>query len=175
MAEAGTMRKDDGGLKEALRQARIAEAAHYEAALQLRDSKTIRLQLLKDDLDVAAAAADGFVDLALEPGDPPKLWIDLITHVVMEPDHRTYRLQQDQQAGREVLLETDDRAAMTEAIKKHMAHQMVIRERQAAGAIPSVPVAGHSAMTVVLAVLSGAVLGAALLMLVAMSLGWMDF
>lgn len=171
MASAGSVRGDDGGLREALRQARIAEAAHYDAALLLRDAKTIRLQLLKDDLLPAATAAGGFFDLALVPGDPPKLWIDLITHVLIEPDHRTFRLVQDRQAGRDILFETDDRAAMVERIRTHMAHQLVARERQAASAPGPTPVVGYSMASLILAWLSGIALGALALLAAAIYLG----
>lgn len=87
----------DQGLNGALRQARLAEAAHFEAVLDIRDAQTLRLQVLKDDLAPAVLAnveAASFIDLALVPGDPPRLWVDLITSVVMAPDPRTYRLVQ---------------------------------------------------------------------------------
>ena len=93
------------------------------------------LQVLKDDLaPILAANAEmqSVFDLALVPGEPPRLWIDLITAVVMEPDPRTYRLIQDTQNGRETVLETENRAEMVEKIKLHMAHQLVARERRLA-------------------------------------------
>src|SRR5262245_28849469 len=98
----------DQGLSGALRQARLAEAAHFEAVLDIRDAQTLRLQVLKDELSpviLSNAEAASFIDLALVPGDPPRLWIDLISSVVMAPDPRTYRLVQDAAAGRQTLLE----------------------------------------------------------------------
>ena len=96
-------------LDEALRQARLKEAAHFEATLDIRDAETLRLQVLKDDLAPIVASrreAADFFELALVPGDPPRLWLDFITSVVMAPDPRTYWLVEDSQAGRETLLET---------------------------------------------------------------------
>ncbi len=145
---------ENGGLKEALRAARSAQAAHFEAALNLRDSKSIRLQLLKDDLAPVVASSPAAVDLfdlALVPGDPPKLWIDLTTAVIMEPDHRTYRLIRDRQDDREMLFESDDRAAMTESIRRHMAHRLVARERQTLTAPLPQPPAGYSTAALLLA------------------------
>src|SRR6266540_3241487 len=55
-------------LDEALRQARLKEAAHFEAALDIRDAQTLRLQVLKDDLAPIVASrrqAQEFFDLAL--------------------------------------------------------------------------------------------------------------
>ena len=147
----------------ALREARLAEAAHFEAARDLRDSKSLRLQILKDDLLPAVQAspeARALFDLTLLPGDPPKLWIDLTSYVVMEPDHRTYRFLQDRQDDREILFETTEREAAASAIRRHMAHRLVARERQVTG-LPQAPATtGYGLASLVLAWLSGLSLGA---------------
>jgi hypothetical protein len=174
LASAREIGGDDGGLRSALRQARLAEAAHFEAALDLRDSKTIRLQLLKDDLMpavVAAADAAELFDLALVPGEPPRLWIDLVTFVLMEPDHRTYRLLQDRQSSREVLFESADRAAMAAEVRHHMAHRIVARERMVVANVPPPPLPGYSVASLLLAWLAGLALGALALMAAVIHLG----
>lgn len=178
MARASSTSSGDGGLRDALRQARLAEAAHFEAALDLRDSKSIRLQLLKDELVplvASSAAAGDLFDLALIVSEPPRLWIDLITFTVMEPDHRTYRLYQDRQNGREILFETPDRAEMVEAIKRQMAHHLVARQRQVASTSSAPVMAGYSMSSLLLAWLSGFALGALILLAIAISLGRFDF
>lgn len=153
----------DQDLSAALRQARLAEAAHFEAVLDIRDAQTLRLQVLKDDLKpliAVNAEAASFVDLALIPGDPPRLWIDLITSIIMAPDPRTYRLVQDAPAGRQTLLETGDRKAMVEKVKQHVAHRMVSREREKVGIVASKPaIVGHSTAALVFAWLSGFSIG----------------
>jgi len=170
VVSVGPIGSGDGGMIEALHQARLAEAAHFEAAMNLRDSKSIRLQLLKDDLLPAAAAAPDLFDLALVPGEPPKLWIDLITSVVMEPDHRTYRLIQDRQSGRDILFESDDRSLMADAVRQQMAHRIIARERQAASSLPAPPSPGYSTASLILAWLSGIALGALALLSVSIYL-----
>ncbi len=178
LAKALNRSDDDGGLRQALREARLAEAAHFEAALDLRDSKSIRLQLLKDDLAPAvraSAAAAELFDLALVPGDPPKLWIDLISHVVMEPDSRTYRLLQDRQDSRETLFESGDRQEVADYIRRHMAHRLVARERQAAGVGMSPMPKGYTTASLILAWTSGFALGALLLLGLAIYLGKFGF
>lgn len=177
LADAGTSTGSDAGLKQALRQARIAEAAHYEAEMSLRDAKAIRLQLLKDDLATAAVSpeAGDLFDLALVPGNPPKLWIDLTTSVVMEPDPRTYRLQQDRQNGREILFESSERAEAAKRVREVMAHRIVARERQAvADPTPRTP-ATYSVASVILAWIAGFSLGVLALLSLAISLGKLRF
>jgi hypothetical protein len=153
----------DQGLNGALRQARLAEAAHFEAVLDIRDAQTLRLQVLKDDLAPAVLAnadAAAFVDLALVPGDPPRLWIDLITSVVMAPDPRTYRLVQDGPAGRQTLLETADRVEMADRIKQQIAHRLIAREREKSSmAAPKPASMGYSTSTLILVWLSGFTIG----------------
>lgn len=153
----------DQGLNGALRQARLAEAAHFEAVLDIRDAQTLRLQVLKDDLAPAVLAnveAASFIDLALVPGDPPRLWVDLITSVVMAPDPRTYRLVQDGPGGRQTLLETADRVEMIERIKQHIAHRLITREREKISAAPPKTMqAGYSTGALVLVWLSGFSIG----------------
>jgi hypothetical protein len=175
LANAPTRRGEDGGLKEALREARLAEAAHFDAALDLRDAKSLRLQLLKDDLSPVVQSspeAQGLFDLALVPGEPPRLWIDLVSYVLMEPDHRTYRFMQDRQDERDIMFESADRRAVIIEIRRHMAHRLVSRERQAAAARPGPPPAGYSSGSLILAWTSGFAFGALVLLGVAIYLGF---
>ncbi|MCA3572528.1 MAG: hypothetical protein IOC86_01325 [Aestuariivirga sp.] len=176
MARAATT-PDRDGLTGALREARQAEAAHFEAALELRDSKSLRLQLLKDELlpvvDASPEARELF-DLALVPGEPPKLWIDLISFVVMEPDPRSYRFLQHRQDRREILFESADRELMAAAVRRHMAHLMVARERQSAAAAPApLPPAGYTSASLILAWVSGFAFGALALLGLAIFLGFL--
>ncbi len=174
MAVAPTI-SDDGGLREDLRQARLLEAAHFDALRDLRDAKSLRLQLLKDALlpqvKALPAAAELF-DLALVTGEPPRLWIDLITHVQMEPDPKTFRLLQDRQDNREILFETGDLDEMAAAVRRHMAHRLIARERQGAAVTPAQPLPGYSTGSLLLAWTAGFALGALVLMAAAIMFGW---
>lgn len=174
MASAGTLTKQSGPIGEALRTARLREAAHYDAIYALSDAKAIRLQVLKDELAAVVAASpaagEGF-DLAISPGELPHLWIDLITSVVMEPDPKTYRLIEDSQAGRVVLFETAERAEMVEQIKQLMAHRIIARERHRAVArLASGSGAGYSQAALLLAWLAGFAFGALSLVMLAIYL-----
>ena len=170
-------RQDRDGLAEALREARLAEAAHFEAALDLRDSKTLRLQILKDELlptVQTSPEAQELFDLTLLPGDSPKLWVDLTSYVVMEPDHRTYRVLQDRQDSRDILFEGMDREQAAAAVRRHMAHRLVARERQAA-AMPPLSRQGYSSATLILAWVSGFAFGALALVAGALYIGLLKY
>ena len=178
MVEASASQQQGNGLGSALRQARLAEAAHYEAVLGIKDAKSLRLQELKDDIAAVIAhsqEAGRMFDLALVPGEPPKLWIDLITCVVMEPDYRTYRLVQDNQAGRDILFESANRADMVERLKHFMAHRIIARERQMAATPPAAAAVGFSAGAFGLAWLGGFGLGVLALLISAIALGILKF
>lgn len=169
--------QDRDGLAEALREARLAEAAHFEAALDLRDSKLLRLQILKDELlpvVQSSVEARELFDLTLLPGDPPKLWVDLTAYVVMEPDHRTYRVLQDRQDSRDILFEGMDREQAAAAVRRHMAHRLVARERQSAS-LPAVATPGYSAATLILAWVSGFAFGALALVAAALYAGLLKY
>lgn len=173
MANAA-LKSERDSLAEALREARLAEAAHFDAALELRDSKSLRLQLLQDELLPAVRAtaeARELFDLTLVPGDPPKLWVDLVSYVVMEPDHRTYRFVQDRQDGREVLFESSVREQAASAIRRHMAHRLVARERKLGVPPQPVPQTGYSTASLILAWASGFAFGALALLAAALYLG----
>ncbi len=164
MAQAGAAIEGGGTFDAALRHVRAAEAAHLEAVYALSDAKSLRLQILKDDLAAIVAAspeASEIFELALAPGATPRLWIDLATSVVMEPDPKTYRLVQHGEGSRDTLFETADRAEMVRQIKLVMAHRIIGRRRR-----PVVPgpdsgqARRYRAVALVLAGLTGFSIGA---------------
>ena len=179
MAQAGAAIGENGGFGDALRTARAAEAAHFEAVHALSDAKSLRLQILKDELAVIVAAspeAGWAFELALAPGDPPRLWIDLITSVVMEPDPKTYRLVQHGQSGRDTLFETADRAEMVQQVKLTMAHAIIANRRQgAASGLEQGNGRRYSAASLALAGLGGFSLGALALLGAAIYLEILSF
>lgn len=153
-----------GGLGSALRDARERESARLDAVTEIRDAQTLRLYALKQDLLQGLASGlpkAGFIELALIAGNPPRLWVDLISSVVMAPDPRTFRFEIDTQNGREVLLETRDREEMAQTIIAHLAHRIIDRERLSVrlqGPVEK-PEGGYSGAAVMLAWLSGFALG----------------
>ncbi len=120
---------------DALRKARLAEAAQLDAFQNVKEARGLRLAALRESLLPHLKGhplAEGFNELAIQPGETPRLWIDLISSVVVEPDTRNYRLEQERDGRREVLHETDDLKDMSAAVLRYIAHRVIAREKAAA-------------------------------------------
>ena len=118
-------------LRDALRQARIEAADRTGVVVDLRDAEVARLEILNEALDPLFAQIPEQVDLfdrGISQGDTPRLWIDVVAHVVMGRDKRVYRFVQDTRFGRIVIAESHDVAAIVEAVTDYVARRMVERE-----------------------------------------------
>lgn len=127
--------RDSFGL--ALRKARVAEAAQLEAALNIRDARALRLESLRDAVLAKLsgnAQAQVLFDLNVQPGARPKLWIDLISSVVMEPDPRHFRLLQDREKSSETVFETAIESEMVDYLTRYLAHRMIAHDKVLASA-----------------------------------------
>src|SRR5258707_7225451 len=96
-------------LRDALRQARIEAADRPGVVVALRDAEVARLEILNEALDPLFTQIPDRVDIfdrGISQGDPPRLWIDIIAHVVMGRDKRQYRFVQDTRFGRIVIAES---------------------------------------------------------------------
>jgi hypothetical protein len=123
-------------LKEAVRLARIELADRSAVVVDLRNAEIARLELLDEALaPVFAEVAPGIelFDRGVVPGDPPRLWIDMIAHVVMARDKRIYRFLQDTRYGRRVLAESGEIPEMVAAVTRYVARRLVERERMLEG------------------------------------------
>jgi hypothetical protein len=119
-------------LKDALRRARIEAAERTAVVVDLRDAELARLEIMNEALDPVFAEIPDQVDIfdrGISQGDTPRLWIDVVAHIVMGRDKRQYRLVQDTRFGRIVLAETHDVPVMVKAITDYVARRMVERER----------------------------------------------
>jgi hypothetical protein len=118
-----------------LRSARLAEAARRDASQGLQDAKVLRLGALRDAVLPALAGneqARQLFELSVFPGASPRLWVDLVSSVVMEPDPKHYRLVLDQSDGRTTLFETDRLGEMQAFLTRFLAHRLIDRERERA-------------------------------------------
>lgn len=130
-------------LKAAIRRARIEEAERSSVSADLRAGEFARLEILKDALDPLyeqlPPGADLF-DLALVPGEKPRLFVDIVAHVQMARDGKTYRLLQDLRSGRLLLSESQQVPVIIEAVAGYLGRRIAERERAMAGDVLSLPV-----------------------------------
>ena len=118
-------------LRDALRQARIEAADRTGVVVELRDAEVARLEILNEALDPLFAEVPEQVDMfdrGVSQGETPRLWIDVVAHVVMGRDKRIYRFVQDTRFGRIVIAESHDVPVIVDAITGYVARRMIERE-----------------------------------------------
>ena len=118
-------------LRDALRKARIEAADRTGVVVDLRDAEVARLEILNEALDPLFAEIPDRVDIfdrGISQGDTPRLWIDVVAHIMMGRDKRMYRFVQDTRFGRIVIAESHDVAAIVEAVTDYVARRIVERE-----------------------------------------------
>ncbi len=123
-------------LTTALIEARLAQAAQFDAVARVHDARTLRLEALRDsvvpDLGNSPHLRE-LVEINVQDGETPRLWVDLITYVEMEPDPKSYRLVQSSERGLETIFETRDAEQMKHNVLRQVAHRAVAVERAIAG------------------------------------------
>lgn len=129
-------------LREAIRTARLEAAERSGVIVELRDASLARLSMLNEMLepifaDVPLEHADLF-DRGLMPGETPRLFVDMVAHVTLGRDRRTYRFLQDTRAGRRVLAESTNPRDIVDAVTRYVARRLIARE-QAMVAAASAP------------------------------------
>jgi hypothetical protein len=118
-------------LRDVLLRARIEAADRTGVVVDLRDAEVARLEILNDALDPLFAQVPEQIDLfdrGVSQGDTPRLWIDVVAHIMMGRDKRMYRFVQDTRFGRIVLAESHDTAVIVEAVTDYVARRMIERE-----------------------------------------------
>ena len=118
-------------LRDALRQARIEAADRTGVVVELRDAEVARLEIMNEALDPLFAQIPERVDLfdrGVSQGETPRLWIDVVAHVVMGRDKRIYRFVQDTRFGRIVIAESHDVPVIVDAVTGYVARRMIERE-----------------------------------------------
>jgi hypothetical protein len=121
-----------GRLKDAMREARIEAAERTSVVVDLRDAEVARLEILNEALDPLFAEIPSDIDMfdrAISRGDTPRLWIDMVAHVVMGRDKRVYRFVQDTRFGRRIHAESHETGDIVAAITRYAARRLVERER----------------------------------------------
>jgi hypothetical protein len=149
MAEAQNIGAEDNEarptrLRDALRKARIEAADRTGVVVDLRDAEVARLEILSEALDPLFGQIPDRVDLfdrGISQGEMPRLWIDVVAHVLMGRDKRAYRFVQDTRFGRIVIAESHDVAVIVDAVTDYVARRMVEREHALAAPPLAAPMA----------------------------------
>ena len=118
-------------LRDALRKARIEAADRTGVVVDLRDAEVARLEILSEALDPLFAQVPDKIDLfdrGISEGETPRLWIDVVAHILMGRDKRIYRFVQDTRYGRIVLAESHDVPVIVDAVTDYVARRMIERE-----------------------------------------------
>lgn len=119
-------------LRAALRKARMESAERSGVLVELRTAELGRLDLLRQELEPVFAQVPKEIDLfdaAILPGDPARLFVDVIGFVEMGHDKRTYRFFQDTRYGRKTIAESQDLEVMVQAITDYVARRIIEREK----------------------------------------------
>lgn len=119
-------------LREALRRARAGSAEKSGVLVELRTAELARLDLLKERLEGVFAQVPQEIDLfdaAILPGDPARLFVDVLGFIEMGRDKRTYRFFHDTRYGRQLLAETEDLDEVTQSITDYVANRIIEREK----------------------------------------------
>lgn len=123
-------------LREAIRKVKFAEVERTDVVVELQESERARLELLAEELqDVFKEVPedDDQFSFQIVPGNLPRLWIDITSHVAMGRDKRTYRFVKDTRLGRTVILETPELDDMADCITEYIAERVLERERAVEG------------------------------------------
>lgn len=123
-------------LREAIRKVKFAEVERTDVVVELQESERARLELLAEELqDVFKDVPedDDQFSFQIVPGNLPRLWIDITSHVAMGRDKRTYRFLKDTRLGRTVILETPELDDMADCITEYIAERVLERERAVEG------------------------------------------
>jgi hypothetical protein len=126
-------------LRDALRRARIEAADRTGVVVDLRDAELARLEILNEALDPLFAQVPDNIDLfdrGISQGETPRLWVDVVAHVVMGRDKRIYRFVQDTRYGRIVLAESHEVPVIVNAVTDYIARRIIEREHALAPARP---------------------------------------
>ena len=119
-------------LASALRRARIENAEHSLARVDVRAAEFARLEMLAEALAPVLAQTPpdcDLFDVGIARGATPRLFIDHIGFVEMANDRRTYRFLQDTRHGRIALIESDRIEELVDAVTDYIAHRLIERDK----------------------------------------------
>ncbi len=164
------------GVRDAIRKARTIQAERTDVIVELQAAEVARLEVLAEELEPVFAEIPGAGDqfeCSLVPGNPPRLWIDMVSYVAMAADKHTYKFVRDTRTGRKVLAESAETQDLKGAITDYIAHRVIERERalEAGGGFDEgTAMRGHGGLTLGLSFLAGICVGVIAVFMLALAL-----
>lgn len=119
-------------LARAVRRARLDNAEQSAALIDLRLAEVTRLEIVQEalgDLFQQIPKECDIFDLAISPGEHPRLFIDYLGFIEMHHDKRVYCFLQDTRYGRIKICESDRVDPIVAAVTDYVAHRLVEREK----------------------------------------------
>lgn len=119
-------------LQAALRRARLENAERSDVVADLRSAEGARLDLLRERIAPIVAEArkhSDIFDLALAPGEPARLFVDILGFIEMGRDRRSYRFVQDTRHGRVLIAESESVETIVRAVADYCARRLIEREK----------------------------------------------
>jgi hypothetical protein len=119
-------------LNAAIRRARVERAEQAESISDVRAMEIARLQVLEGAIKPVLAQIPSEVDmfdLAIAPGERPRLFLDMISFAEMARDRRSYRFYQDTRYGRVLIAESPKIERVVAAMTNYVARRLIERER----------------------------------------------
>ncbi len=166
-----------GRLHKALVAARDQQATRFDAIEEVHALEAARLQDLAEDLAPVFAdipSSDTLFVCAVVPGDPPRLWIDMIAYVIVDTDGRTFKLVMNARTGRQILAESAEISEISGHVVSYIAHRLIDFERSGAAVPATSPGASggrYDSTTVALALACGFAVGTLAIFAVIVMLG----
>ncbi len=163
------------GVRDAIRKARTIQAERTDVIVELQAAEVARLEVLAEELESVFAeipnAGDQF-ECSLVPGNPPRLWIDMVSYVAMAGDKHTYKFVRDSRSGRKVLVESAEIQDLKSTITDYVAHRVIERERalEAGDGFGDTVMRGHGGLTLGLSFLAGICVGVIAVFMLALAL-----
>ena len=124
-----------GRLHNALVAARDQQATRFDAIEEVLALEIARLHALAEELAPVFADIppnDTLFVCAVVPGDPPRLWIDMIAYVTVDTDGRTFKLVMNARTGRQILAESAEISEISGHVVSYIAHRLIDLERSGA-------------------------------------------
>ncbi len=129
--EKNTPLESSRNLEKAMQRMRLSQAERNNALFDLKELEVARLTILADELKplFKQIPKDSRFACAIVETTKPRLWIDILSYVVMASDRRRYKLIRERIDTIETIHTTVDYHEMADVVENYIAARLVEKER----------------------------------------------